>query len=79
MSNDLLGLVVDLTDVGYLDSAGLRVIYQLREHLETRGQEMRLVVLEDSFISKTLELVDAFRVVGIVGTAESALAELSNR
>jgi anti-anti-sigma factor len=77
MRNDLLGLVLDLTGVGYLDSAGIQVIFALRESLEERGQEMRLVVPEDSIISKTLELVDAFSVVGVVRTAESGLAELS--
>ena len=38
---------------------------------------MRLVVPEGSVIARTLELVDASSVVGIVSTAESALAELS--
>jgi anti-anti-sigma factor len=44
MSNSLMGLVIDLTDIGYLDSAGIRTIFELREDLDTRGQEMRLVV-----------------------------------
>ena len=77
MRNDLLGLVLDLTDVGYLDSTGVQVIYEVREHLNNRGHEMRLVVPEGSTISKILELVDAFSVVGIVPTVDSALAELS--
>jgi anti-anti-sigma factor len=77
MSNDLLGLVLDLTDLTYLDSAGIRVIYELREDLGTRGQEMRLVVPEGSLVSTTLELVDASSVVGYAPNAESALAELS--
>jgi anti-anti-sigma factor len=77
MSNDLLGLVLDLTDVEYLDSAGIRVIYELREDLATRGQEMRLVVPEGSLVSRTLELVDASSAVGYAPNADSALAELS--
>jgi anti-anti-sigma factor len=77
MSNDLLGLVLDLTGVGYLDSAGIRVIYELREDLETRGLQMRLVVPEESPVSRTLELVDASSVVGYAPNVESALAELS--
>ena len=79
MRNDMLGLVLDLTDVGYLDSTGIRLIYDLREHLETRGQGMRLVVPEDSVIARTLDLVDASGVVGTVRTAESGLAELAGR
>jgi anti-anti-sigma factor len=77
MRSDILGLVVDLTEVGYLDSTGIQVIFDVREHLNTRGHEMRLVVPEGSTISKILELVGAFSVVGIVSTEDSALAELS--
>jgi anti-anti-sigma factor len=77
MGNDLLGLVVDLSGVRYLDSAGIQVIYELREHLAARGQELRLVVPQDALIMKTLELVDAVSVVGIVGTAEAALGAFS--
>jgi anti-sigma B factor antagonist len=79
MHNELLGLVLDLTDVDYLDSTGIHIIYDLRDQLETRGQGMRLVVPEVSFIGRTLDLVDASSVVGIVRTAESGLAELSGR
>jgi stage II sporulation protein AA (anti-sigma F factor antagonist) len=77
MSNTLLGLVIDLTEVVYLDSAGIRAIYELREDLETRGQEIRLVVREDSIVSKALELVGASDVVGIFSSPELASAELS--
>ena len=79
MRNDLLGLVVDLTDVGYLDSVGIQVIYQLHKQLDGRRQEMRLVVPEGSTISKTLKLVGACSVMGIARTAELALSDLCER
>jgi anti-sigma B factor antagonist len=79
MRNEHLGLVLDLTEVDYLDSTGIHIIYDLRDQLETRGQGMRLVVPEDSLIARTLDLVDASGVVGTVRTAESGLAELSGR
>jgi anti-anti-sigma factor len=78
MSNALLGLVFDLTEVEYLDSAGIRVIYSLNEDLGTRGQQMRLVVPDGSVISTVLELVDISSKVGTVRNPESALAELSD-
>ena len=53
IGNELLGLVVDLTGVEYLDSAGIQALYELREHLAARGQEMRLVVPDDSVITKS--------------------------
>jgi anti-anti-sigma factor len=77
MSNEMLGLALDLSEVGYLDSAGIRVVYELRDDLETRGQQLRLVLQEGSHVSKALELVDAFKIVGIVPDCETAVAELS--
>jgi anti-anti-sigma factor len=77
MRNDLLGLALDLSEVTYLDSAGIRVIYELRDDLQMRGQQMRLVVPDGSPVSTALELVDAFKVVGIVPDRETAVAELS--
>lgn len=74
--NSALALVVDLTDVGYLDSAGIHLIYELREKLRTRGQQLRLVVPPDAPAG------DALRLAGITGhvdtspTLEAALAEL---
>jgi anti-anti-sigma factor len=77
MNNSLLGLVLDLTDIMYLDSAGIRTIFELREDLDTRGQELRLVVPRDSIVAITLDLVDASSAVGIFPDSESALAEVS--
>jgi len=42
--NDALLLVIDLTSVVYVDSAGIHVLFDLRDRLRTRGQEIRLVV-----------------------------------
>ena len=38
ISNDALGLVLDLTDVEYMDSAALHMIFELRTRLKDRGQ-----------------------------------------
>jgi anti-anti-sigma factor len=77
MGNSLLGLVIDLTDVMYLDSSGIRAIFELREDLDTRGQEMRLVVPRSSIVATALDLVDASSAVGIVSDTEVAVDEVS--
>jgi anti-sigma B factor antagonist/stage II sporulation protein AA (anti-sigma F factor antagonist) len=77
MSNSLLGLIIDLTDVTYLDSAGIRAIFELREDLDTRGQEIRLVVPRTSIVATALDLVDARGSVGIFSDTEAALDEVS--
>jgi anti-anti-sigma factor len=75
-TNELAGVILDLSDVEYLDSAGIHLVFTLRENLRTRGQDLRLVVPEDSPVS------DALRLAGVSGTVPtsaelgSALAEL---
>lgn len=54
--NDALGIVFDLSEVNYLDSAGLRLIQRLREAMRTRGQRLQLVIPNDSVILDVLRL-----------------------
>lgn len=54
--NDALGLVVDLREVSYLDSAGIRLLYHLREDLMAGRQKLRLVVADESAVTHTLML-----------------------
>ena len=46
--NFALALVLDLSDVEYLDSGGIHLIYELREKLRARGQTLQLVIPADS-------------------------------
>ena len=75
VSNEALGLILDLTDVHYLDSAGIQVIYELREQLETRGQEIALVVAPDSAIDGVLRVAGVGSVVGIAETLDEAMSD----
>jgi anti-sigma B factor antagonist len=78
ISNHALGLVLDLAGVGYLDSAGIHVIYELREHLRARGQAVRVVVPSDSPVAEALRLADVPRSVGVAETVEAALRSLDD-
>ena len=76
ISNDALGLVLDLSGVEYLDSAALHMLFELRSHLATRGQALRLVVPSGAMISPALEIMDIPRTIGVAETAEAALQSL---
>jgi len=54
--NDALGLILDLSEVDYLDSAGIHLVHHLRENLRAGGQQLLLVIPEDSPITATLRL-----------------------
>lgn len=59
--NHAVTVVVDLTGLDYIDSAGIQLIYQLREQLSVRGQELKLVMSPDS------PAADALRMAGVMG------------
>jgi anti-sigma B factor antagonist len=70
-------LVLDLREVVYLDSAGIRLIYSVRSRLDHRGQQMRLVVEPGGPITDALRIADVPRAVGAVETVDAAVASLS--
>ena len=46
--NEALGLVIDLSNVSYLDSAGVRMLAELDHRLGWRAQALRVVAPETS-------------------------------
>jgi anti-anti-sigma factor len=66
--NHVLALILDVSALDYLDSAGIHLIYKLREKLRARGQTLRLVIPPESPAN------DALRLAGVsrnIDTAET--------
>ena len=53
------GVVLDLSRVDYVDSAGIYVIFGMRTSLQARGQTLILVIPADSPVHDTLRLAGA--------------------
>ena len=66
--NEAHGVVLDLSHVDYLDSAGIYVIYGMRSSLQARGQALILVIPPRSPVH------DALRLAGIEHPGEVAQA-----
>jgi anti-anti-sigma factor len=75
--NEALGLVLDLTDVGYLDSAAIQIIFELREGLRTRGQLIRIVVVPGSAAADALRVAGVPAAIGIDETVTDALRTMT--
>jgi anti-anti-sigma factor len=71
--NDALGVVLDLSDVQYLDSAGIYVVFGMRSRLRARGQMLRLAVPEGSPVDDALRLAGVQRHVDVVETVEEGV------
>jgi anti-anti-sigma factor len=75
-ASDSRGVVLDLTAVDYLDSAGIYVIHGMRASLEARGQRLLLVIPADSPVHDALRLSGAERPGEVVEELDAALREL---
>ncbi|HEU0025347.1 MAG TPA: STAS domain-containing protein, partial [Thermoleophilaceae bacterium] len=58
VENQDVGLVVDLSDARYVDSAGINVLFELAERLKVRQLAFAIVVPEDGLIERVFALVD---------------------
>ena len=75
--NHALALILDVSALDYLDSAGIHLIYKLREKLRARGQMLRLVIPADSPANDALRLAGVSRNIDTAESVEAALAEFA--
>jgi anti-anti-sigma factor len=75
MPNTATALVLDLSGTDYLDSSGVRLIFELAQRLRNRRQELHLVVPADSNIRRVLMLTEVERVVPMAASVDAAVAQ----
>ena len=56
--------MLDLGAVEYLDSAGIHALFELRERLTRRGQEIRIALAADSPVATALEYAGVQHTLG---------------
>jgi anti-anti-sigma factor len=77
MSQEAVGLVVDLSEIRHIDSAGIRMLHKLAGWLAQRRLELRLVVPDASSVRRVLELSSFDAHVPVTSTVDSAVSEIS--
>lgn len=70
--NTALGMVVDLSGVGYLDSAGVRMLVHLVERFRWRQQVMRAAAPDGSRVRGVLSMAGADGVIAVDATVTEA-------
>jgi len=78
VANTAFGLVVDLTETDYFDSAGIRMLFELRKRLIGRRQNLRVVVPKDSVIITALLVTEVDQIIPIDETVDESLAALTD-
>ena len=76
LPNAAPGLIVDLTELTHLDSAGLRVLFRTARRLEERQQQLRLVVRPDTLVEDLLSANDVGAYAPLDNALDDAVAEL---
>jgi anti-anti-sigma factor len=71
------GVVLDLSEVEYLDSAGIYTLFGMRENLRARGHALILVVPDGSPVNDALRLAGIKRHTEVALTLEDALRSMN--
>jgi anti-anti-sigma factor len=74
--DDVDALVVNLSDTGYVDSTGVRLLFELAERFGRTGNTVRAVVPAEALVRRVVVLTKLDRVVELHETVGDALASL---
>jgi anti-anti-sigma factor len=77
--NDVPGLVIDLTATTYLDSAAVRILFDIARQLQSSRQQLRLVVPPEGVVRRVLVLTALADVVPVDGEVDNAVRALRER
>jgi len=76
--NTALGMVLDLSELRYLDSSGIRLLLSLAGRLRWRGQELVLAAPPESRCRRVLSLAGIESTVLLEATVDAARARLQD-
>jgi anti-anti-sigma factor len=75
--NDAMAVVLDLSDVTYLDSSGVQMVFELAERLDGRQQRLAVVVPVGAPARKVLDIVSIDATAPLADTRDEAVARLA--
>jgi len=79
LGDDVDSLVLDLTGAGYIDSTGVRLLFDMAERFARSGERVRAVIPSDALVRRVASLTNLDQVVDIHETVDAALASLNSR
>jgi len=79
MARELSCLLLDLSETTYLDSTGVRLLFELAEQLQSRRQELRLIVSDTALVRRVLVLTQVGEQVPFHSSVAEALDALDRR
>ena len=71
------GLVVDFTELEFIDSSGIAMLFSLVRRLGSRRQELRVVAPAGEPVARVLEIVEFTRAAPLDADLDTAVAGIS--
>jgi anti-sigma B factor antagonist len=68
------GVVVDLSELSFLDSTGIQMLLTTGSRLAESGGKLRVVVTPGSLVARLLESTGVDRILAVDGSVEDAIA-----
>lgn len=76
VGNDHAGLCLDLSEVRYVDSAGVRMVFELISQLETCRQGLALVVPDEAPVRRLIDVTNLASTVPVCPSVDECVAAL---
>lgn len=76
--NTARGVVVDLSDVTYLDSAGIQMLFDLVRRMNTARQEIAIAVPDGSPLATLLKITHMHEACPVAPTVEECVEALTS-
>ncbi|GAC1368360.1 MAG: hypothetical protein NVSMB32_13430 [Actinomycetota bacterium] len=73
------GLILDLTDLRYIDSSGIRMLMDLKRRLDRRRKELCVVVPDTSSVQRVLEVTQVAGLLQRASGVQEAVAAMRTR
>jgi anti-anti-sigma factor len=73
VATDAPGMVVDLNATTYIDSAGVRILFELARRLRGRGQQLRIVASREGMVRRVLVLTALSDVIALDDTVADSV------
>ncbi len=79
VDRDAPGVVLDLSGLSFLDSAGVRILFDIARRLRAHRQELRLAAPTNGIVQRVLTLTALGDVVPVDATVEESVRALEAR
>jgi anti-anti-sigma factor len=71
------GVVVDMTELDFIDSSGVSMLFSLARRVGSRRQELRVVAPAGRPVARVLDIVEFGRAAPVHVDVDSAVAEIA--